>query len=507
MSMTERECGITDPHIKALENTMKSENTFLFVRPTEYDSTLLIKQGYATKSMDIHHKSSNWGPMAGFVPCDPAFSKKVVGEPNPNELGKKDKQASPVQLFITPALLSAHQKIREVKDFSLESVAGGPANVSDYKKYIVKPLKGAGVSRLSARPDAQMSRGSVLEHKFVVDKEGSGIGGTKATLFCLIKKGGKWLVFWVKMQGPEGRLHPVNVFAYPGPQGLNPVTGDYDMWMVSPHISHMSKHGHINAVVDDHGSSAASEYITDLIKTMNKACGQASTPVFNHGAEEQNYGFTQTLDKQLAMITPGGTSRMVDIERMPKVMADIQNAGYLVIWNKSYGEVDPKLSGQENPDWVHFRDSLSKALDALKQFRSGIDPKRQAQIAEAWRSDAQHRMPSTMKEELALAVKAREARMGVKQSAAPEAAIFRFHEDLARLLGVGHVQLTELQDEDFPEKFKRTNLEALNLQRSLQDAIVSATTGGGQSDRAKLDAWYQKNAEGLQTLKKAWGIA
>ncbi len=505
MSMTERQCGITDPHIKALENTMKKENTFLFVRPTEYDSTILIKQGYATKSMDIHHKSSNWGPMAGFVPCDPAFSKKVVGDPNPTELGHKHGKASPVQLFITPALLSAHQKIREVNNFSLEAASGSPGNVSDYKKYIVKPLKGAGVSRLAAKFNAQATRGSVLEHKFVIDKEG--VGGTRATPFCLIKKGGKWLVFWVEMQGDQGRLHPLNVFAYPGPNGLNPVTGDYDMWMVSPHISHMDKHGHIDAVVDAHGSSAASEYITDLIKTMNNACGQASTPVFNHGAEEQNYGFTQTLDRQLAMITPGGTSRMVDIERMPMVMADIQNAGYLVIWNKSYGEVDPKLSGQPNPEWVQFRASLDKALGALKQFQSGIDLKRQSQIADAWRSDAQHRMPQTMQEELALAVKAREARMEVKQSATPEAAIFRFHEDLARLLGVGHVQLTELQNEDFPQKFQRTNLEALNLQRSLQNAIVTATTGGGQSDRSKLDNWYRKNAEGLQTLKAAWGIA
>ena len=77
--------------------------------------------------------------------------------------------------------------------------------------------------------------------------------------------------------------------------------------------------------------------ITDLIQTMNAACGQSSTPVFNHGAEEQNFGFTQSLD--------------------------------------------PKLSGNENPEWVHFRSGLDGALDAPRKFRSGINLQSQSQIA------------------------------------------------------------------------------------------------------------------------------
>ena len=83
MSFSDRDSGVVNEHIVKLEQARKELNLFLFIRPTEYDSTKLIQQGYATKSMSVHDKSSNWGPMAGFVPCDQFFSKKYIGQPNP----------------------------------------------------------------------------------------------------------------------------------------------------------------------------------------------------------------------------------------------------------------------------------------------------------------------------------------------------------------------------------------------------------------------------------------
>jgi len=508
--MNERDSGITDKHEIALQNLMKEQNTFLFVRPTEYDSTLLIKEGYATKSMDIHHKSSNWGPMAGFVPCDPAFSKKLDGNPDPTKLGVKHAKAHPVQLFLKPSLLNGHPKIRKEKSYVLEQGPTGGLAAFGYQRFTVKPISAAGMSGMLTRTSAQATSGGLPPHRFVRDRNASGTG-TRATLFCLIKKGDSWLVYWVKWQDPtarSGRLHPLNVFAYPGPGGLNPVTGDYDMWMVAPHISHMPKHSKINAVVDAHGSSAASIYITELIKTMNAACGQANTPVFNHGAEEQNFGFTQTLDQKLAMITPGGTSRMVLMGLMPNIMADIQNAGYLVIWNKSYGSVDPKLSGKENPEWVQFRSGLDSALETLRQFRSGISADRQKQIAKEWvaNANAKQSMPQEMKTELLQAVQARRERMRVAKSNTPEGAIFNFHQELSKLLGRGHIKLLTLNDTDFPDGYHRTQTETLKLQRALQQAIVDSTTGGGESDPAKLAVWFKQNQADLANLKGYWNI-
>lgn len=192
MSMNEQESGITDKHIEALEGLMSEKNTFLFVRPTEYDSTLLIKEGYATKSMDIHHKSSNWGPMAGFVPCDPAFSKKLTGTPDPQKLGKKHGKSHPVQLFLKPSLLNGHKKISDEKGYTLELDSSASSTAFDYERFLVKPIAGSGVSRRIAMFEAKS--GALPEHRFVRAHD-AGEGGNKATVFCLTQKGDKWLVY------------------------------------------------------------------------------------------------------------------------------------------------------------------------------------------------------------------------------------------------------------------------------------------------------------------------
>ena len=51
---------------------------------SEMDTIRLIDAGdpggsYSTKSVDIHDKSSDWGPQRGSVPVDPFFSKKLDG--------------------------------------------------------------------------------------------------------------------------------------------------------------------------------------------------------------------------------------------------------------------------------------------------------------------------------------------------------------------------------------------------------------------------------------------
>lgn len=273
MSVSDRDSGIVDTHISAIEQTAKLKNTFIFVRPTEYDSTILISAGYATKSMDVHHKSSNWGPMAGFVPCDPAFSKKCTGTPNPNENEHKHGAAHPVQLALKPALLKVHEKIAFTDGFLLAASQG-----ADKLKmpWIVKRQTGQGnVSKARAAFEAfQSGGGGIPEHKFCTAKPTE--TGNKSTLFCLIKKAEEWLVYWVSWHGDTGKLHPLRVFAYPQNGRLNPVTGDYDLWMVAPHITHLDQHSIVRLEKDKHGSSAASGFTMSLINLMNENCKRST---------------------------------------------------------------------------------------------------------------------------------------------------------------------------------------------------------------------------------------
>jgi anthrax edema toxin adenylate cyclase len=77
MSVNPETAGVTAKHIADIERVCRELNTFIFLRPSTKETMQLIDQGYATKSMDIHDKSSDWGPASGFVPCDGAFSKAV----------------------------------------------------------------------------------------------------------------------------------------------------------------------------------------------------------------------------------------------------------------------------------------------------------------------------------------------------------------------------------------------------------------------------------------------
>lgn len=300
MSVSNVAAGITTRHIADIERTCRQTNTFLFVRPSTAETMQLIDQGYATKSMDIHDKSSNWGPMSGFVPCDPAFSKTVSGTPNDRPGYHAHGDAKPVHLRLTEALATPGSN-----------------------------------PKLIAAPERQ----ATADTRFV---RAAGVtAGTKATVFKLLKRGGEWEVYWLKGDTEV----PLYVWGYETSTGVKAVTGDYDLWMVAPHIKRWSQHTEIMGIKDSHGESGATMFITWLLRKLNAECGRSDNPVFHHGAESQNYGFTQAIDPNLAMFTPAGSSEMVNVADLPDILADVQTAGYLVYWNKRYGESDPCLMG------------------------------------------------------------------------------------------------------------------------------------------------------------------
>lgn len=500
-AISETESGIVDTHSTAIAKTAAAENTFIFIRPTEYDSTILIRAGYATKSMDVHHKSSNWGPMAGFVPCDPAFSKKCDGKPNPQEHEHKHEAAHPVHLALKPDLLDAHQKIEFQTGYVLERTSGGDRLAVPF---IVRRTGGKSVmGEARAKFEAFQSGGPLPEHKFCVAKPAD--FGNKSTLFVLLKKAGEWFVFWVLWDGEVGRLNQLRVFGYPQNGVLNPVTGDYDLWMVAPHFSHFDTHAMVRLEKDVHGESAASGFTMSLIGKMNANCGRTDNPVFNHGAEAQNYGFTQALDWNLAMFTPGGGAYMVRMNEMASILGDLQRAGYLVVVNKRYGEVDPKLMSASD----------KRGLPALSEIRSGLDNlfkeldeiKRNANAAQVARhvqstgASGQAQMPGAMKNEIALMAQRMQAQrnLGAEQSR-----IYRFHRQLLDFLDTQKTTFTTLSSRDFPMGYKTYEMQVMALHRDLQNAMVSSTTGSGQTSDAQLSDWLRQHQSQIDKLKSYW---
>jgi hypothetical protein len=192
--------------------------------------------------MDIHDKSSDWGPASGFVPCDPAFSKALKGSPNPNIHPHEHGDAKPVQLCLTDALASPT---------SNPKLAAAPGVATPTVKFV------------KANPDGP---------------------GPKSKVFKLEKKSAEWAVSW--MNGDAAV--PLYVWGYNTAKGVKPVTGDYDLWMVAPHIENWSEHTQIMGVKDSHGESGATRFITWLLAKLNAECGRSDNHVFHHGAESQN---------------------------------------------------------------------------------------------------------------------------------------------------------------------------------------------------------------------------
>lgn len=493
MSVKERDSGVVEGHSRALEAVAVSENTFIFIRPTEYDSTILIKAGYATKSMDVHHKSSNWGPMAGFVPCDPAFNKKCDGKPNPDEHEHKHGGAYPIQLVLRDSLLTGHEKIEWVTKFTLTAAPSG----GDKKAvpWMVKRQTGTGaVGSLKSKFEALGASGHIAQHKFCTAKPAE--TGNKSTLFCLIEKAGEWLVYWVKWDGDNGILNPLRVFAYSQNGRLNPVTGDYDLWMVAPHMRHLDAHAVTRLETDEHGSSAASGYTMGLIGKMNAGCGRSDNPVFNHGAESQNYGFTQALDWNLAMYTPGGASRMVRMNQMPGILSDLHQAGYLVVWNKRYGEDDPALMGAKDKRGGEKLSEIRSLMNDLNRELAEI-----ARSAGSAPAPTPGSMSQLMKTEIStMAKKFEQSRnLGLEQGR-----IYRFNKKLLEFLDSHTGAFRVLTPSDFGGSFRMVQGDMRKMHAQLQQVMVGAMTGGGQSDEKKLKEWLDAHRSEIEGLKRYW---
>jgi hypothetical protein len=432
MSVTDRQSGITTEHISRIEGACRSLNVFLFVRPTEYDTTRLIQQGYATKSMSVHDKSSNWGPMAGFVPCDQFFSKKYIGVANPNPHFHDHGPARVVQLKLTDALVECHDKMT-----------------------LVSGARGA-TTRIYRSPQAESSVARAIE--FQLEKAGDG-----------------WNVFWLS----SGKKVPLYVWGYVVNGTPTPVTGDYDLWMVAPHMSWWKLHLQAVGVVDEHGSSGATLLITWLLAKLNEACGRADNPVFNHGAEAQNYGFTQALDSRFAMFTPAGTSRMVDRSDMPEILNDLQNAAYLMYWNKRYGEMDPRLSGQAYP-MAGLLKELSGQLEKLGRPGQGGVLRHLASKDQKLRDIVDIRLFYN---------RLKQIDAGLQTRSKP------------KVLRVGE------REDLLPDYLEKAGERTFAAQRALQQAVVDATIGGGESDLDRLESWIDQNIDHVFTLCESFGEA
>lgn len=83
--------GIVAAHIPPLVREAELRNTIIMIRPVEEVSLPLIEAGSPTKNYKIKGNSSNFGPVAGYIPVDQAHSKNFA---DPVKVAKANAQVS-----------------------------------------------------------------------------------------------------------------------------------------------------------------------------------------------------------------------------------------------------------------------------------------------------------------------------------------------------------------------------------------------------------------------------
>lgn len=325
--------GVSLKHAPQIAKVAKEMNTFIFIRPSTDDTVRLIEAGFATKSNDVHDKSSDWGPMAGMVPVDQGLNKKA-NAPDPNWqplLAKQRGHAHGISQCV-------HLKI------GLSLTTKQPMIRSRNRRVVVRQTFVKGVGMVDRFYASESGAGKEVAVSFYRDKKHGRI---------FARRFSDGAIYWLhqKPDAVDGELIPIYVWAYHG----TPITGDYDLWLVAPHISNRKKYGldallDIYTAVDEHKTpSAATPFILKMNAKLNQVCMGAfkdCQQVFNHGAEAQNYGFTQALDgDKLAMFTPTGGFRGIDPKMAHFVLDDMERRGYIVIRNKKWTMINPALGG------------------------------------------------------------------------------------------------------------------------------------------------------------------
>lgn len=316
-------------HLASIAKVCRDWNCFLFIRPSEPATVRLIEQGFATKSMDIHEKSSDWGLHAGLVPQDPALSKTASPAVMPKQdvTPQRHGLAESVQLAFTAqqlATLSAANHFEHTTELTVSSLCpvGWKAGYRHFHS-------------------------------------------TRMPGICLLLDERTRAVSWAARAG--GDPVPLYVKAY---QGV-PVTGDYDMWMVAPDFRWLTGEEEVHSNQDEHGRSASLRYTQRLAAALNVACRTAypgCKDVFNHGAEAQNLSFTQDMEKKdLVVFCPGAHEPFLihalnETETLTGVFHDLLRHGYVVMLN---------------PKWKHGftlgAEDLAFAPDVWKVFEPGLD--------------------------------------------------------------------------------------------------------------------------------------
>ncbi len=192
---------------KAFRQAADSENVIIGVRPIDARSTTLIQsREYSSKGLLIKGKSSDWGPMAGFIPVDQSLAK-LSARNNVAKYNLANQEALDKGHAISVPLTLSPERVRELQQYNI-------LNYSDLLTDIIQ---------VTCRVDNK-------EYYFYLSK---------------VNQDGK--VTYTVNSYDNGKLIPVNVLA--DPISKKPMIADYDLFTVMYSYNDLSERSTVRKAI------------------------------------------------------------------------------------------------------------------------------------------------------------------------------------------------------------------------------------------------------------------
>lgn len=333
-------------------------------------STALIENGAATKGLNVHGKSSDWGPMAGYIPFDQDLSKKY-GKREAVEKGNKDNMESihdndgsngKDEIIKMPLIIDTN-RINELQSSSSNIIKGVKEYRENNTTYLVPILDNT-------------------TYEFRINKNTNEVQyrtkeGEKSTLGIEIK-------LWKAVEVMGKVVNGVS----------KPLTADYDLFALAPNlekirqiipneqldkISSMKpidklrettklliKHGLKRENKND-GKGVLSHWQREIIIKLNESAkkgGYTGGNVINHGTEQDNTDYPEK-DETIFIVSPKGETVLIigweDVQKF--IRKNIIEKGYLFYHNRSYNIIAPGSKSQ-----ISWNDYIPTSLEFVQEL-------------------------------------------------------------------------------------------------------------------------------------------
>ncbi|MYM59194.1 hypothetical protein GTG28_08160 [Vibrio sp. OCN044] len=339
-----QQSGIVPAHKNIIINTAKRHDCIVMIRPVNPLSTALIEEGYATKDLHVKGKSSDWGPQAGFICCDQSYSKLVhKGQVEIEKFNRKvtesirDGYAKAVPLLISGERL---QSLINQQMLHVISKSEGYIKVTSHGK----PHQGFILYPNERMPISEYAHFYRRYHADILPM---------LKVMPHLKKG-----YWVMTKGQK--IEPLMVLAEPS--NSVPLTADYDLFCVAPHLSQFSseKPTRLKPVVKLVQSALAQKErrivdadlgkISHLTQEVKQEINQkaSASHLIHHGCEVDNP--VTELDYPITAFTPWeqvvGASNQQELQTLAK---DMLKLGYIFYPNRLWSQTGQVNSSGASP--------------------------------------------------------------------------------------------------------------------------------------------------------------